>query len=136
MNSTQGMTTVYFDGLCRLCSSEINHYRKQPGAERLAFVDITSSGFDAANEGLDPVQVHRVMHVRSRDGQLHTKVSAFIEIWRNLPRYKRLAQIASRPAVTKLLAVGYEAFAFVRPYLPRKKDACAESPYCEAKSAS
>lgn len=127
---------VYFDGLCRVCSGEISHYKKQKGADRIAFVDICAPNFDAKAEGLDPLQVHKIMHVRRKDGTLATRVDAFIEIWRTLPRYRSIAWLASRPAVHVVLEFGYTIFAFIRPWLPRKKggSGCEESPYCETKN--
>lgn len=122
------LVTVYFDGLCRLCSREIDHYRRMRGAENLRFVDITDPRFDARAEGVDPQRVHQVMHVRDRDGQLRTGVDAFICIWGELPAMRHLVPIAQwRPASWALKGV-YSVFAKVRPLLPRKS--CEDSPYC------
>lgn len=122
--------TVYFDGLCRLCSAEINHYRKLKGSEKIRFVDITSTSFKAKAHGVDPYQVHKIMHVKRGD-KLFTKVDAFIEIWRELPKYNWAVPLAKNPLLRPFLNLGYEAFAVVRPYLPRKKADCEDSPYCE-----
>ncbi len=126
--------TVYFDGLCVLCSTEINHYRKSRGSERISFVDICAPGFDPKAHGLDPKAVHKVMHVRRADGTLATKVDAFITIWSTLPGYWILAKTARLGLVRFFLNIGYHFFVLVRPYLPRRKAdiyACAESPYCD-----
>ena len=136
MNQTTldpGRVTVYYDGLCPLCSREIEHYRVQEGSDKLAFVDITEPEFDAKQVGLDPLQVHQVMHVRRADGSLATKVDAFITIWNELPRYRVLASLARSKAVRPFLDIGYFGFSKIRPYLPRRKDRCKESPYCEMK---
>lgn len=121
--------TVYYDGLCHLCSREINHYRGMKGAEAFRFVDITGTGFDAAKEGVDPVLVHKTMHVRDREGLLHTGVDAFIAIWSELPALKFIVPVARLAPVHFMLSLGYAAFARVRPLLPRKS--CESSPYCE-----
>lgn len=123
-------TTVYFDGLCPLCSREIDHYRKARGSDHLRFIDITHAGFDAAKEGVDPVQVHQVMHVRDQNGKLATGVDAFIEIWKVLPGYNWAARLANRTVPRGLLTVGYYIFAKIRPYLPRKTADCSASPFC------
>ncbi len=122
---------VYFDGLCQLCSREIDHYKKQKGSETLEFIDITSPKFNAKIEGLDPFLVHKVMHVKRSDGTLATEVDAFIEIWKHLPKYNWAASLAQKPWVRPVLDIGYIGFAKVRPYLPRKKALCEDSPYCE-----
>lgn len=128
---------VYYDGLCRLCSREIDHYRKQIGADRIQFIDICRPDFDATKEGLDPFEVHKVMHVRRPDGSLATRVQAFIEIWQVLPKYQFLAKLAKKSPARQSLEVGYSIFAKLRPWLPRRKSQlnCEDSPYCEVTNA-
>jgi len=122
---------VYFDGLCHLCSREIDHYRKQAGSHEIQFVDITAPDFDAKNAGVDPVRVHKEMHVRRSNGSLAVGVDAFIAIWETLPRYHFAARLGKMAFPHALLTAGYHVFATVRPYLPRKKADCSASPYCE-----
>jgi predicted DCC family thiol-disulfide oxidoreductase YuxK len=126
---------VYFDGLCKVCSKEINHYKKQIGAERIEFVDICSPLFDAASDGLDPIKIHKEMHVRRQDGSVVTRVESFIEIWNVLPKYNWLSMVARRKPVRIALEIGYTGFTMVRPYLPRYANPadCQDSPYCEVK---
>jgi predicted DCC family thiol-disulfide oxidoreductase YuxK len=133
---SQQKLKVYYDGLCKVCSREIEHYRKQIGANGIEFIDICASGFDATKEGLDPVQVHKVMHVRRQDGSLAVKVDAFIEIWKTLPRYRFLLRVVNYPGVRTLLDLGYHAFSIIRPVLPRysAQADCQDSPYCEVKN--
>lgn len=123
--------TVFYDGLCVLCSREIDHYRKQQGAENILFSDITSPDFKAKDWGVDPFLVHKHMHARRSDGSLATHVDAFIEIWKVLPRYQWAARAASKGIIRPFLDAGYLLFAKVRPWLPRRKQLCADSPYCE-----
>lgn len=134
MLNNKPTTEVFYDGLCHLCSREIEHYKRQKGSEALDFIDITSPAFEARKYGLDPIQVHQVMHVRRSDGSLATRVDAFIEIWSALPRYKAVAKIARWKAIRPFLDLGYFGFAKVRPFLPKKsKLQCSESPYCDIK---
>ena len=137
MKSKQVKIKVYFDGLCKVCSIEIEHYQKQVGAENLDFINICSNHFDAVKEDVNPIDVHKIMHVRRADGSLAIKVDAFIEIWNALPKYKRLARLAEIRILRRALDAGYSFFTVVRPWLPRKKasDDCSESPYCEVKNA-
>jgi predicted DCC family thiol-disulfide oxidoreductase YuxK len=134
--NNQAEIKVYFDGLCKVCSKEIDHYKKQPGAQQIEFIDICSAQFDAGKEGLDPFQVHKVMHVKRKDGTLATRVDAFIEIWKVIPKYNWLARLANKKSVKMALEAGYSGFAAFRPFLPRKASPvdCQDSPYCEVKS--
>ncbi len=129
--STDAKLTVYFDGLCHLCSREIDHYRRQNGSDQLRFVDITLPEFDAQTENLDPKLVHKVMHVKTQNQELKTGVEAFIAIWDHLPKYQWLSKLAKTSALRPFLDLGYQGFAAVRPYLPRKTNNCEQSPYCE-----
>ncbi len=125
--------TVYYDGLCVLCSAEINHYRKKPESHKIHFFDITTPSFDPKKEGVDPFLVHKVMHAKNKDGQILTKMDSFIAIWKILPSYHWLYKISQNKFARTMMDAGYIAFATARPYLPRKKDSndCANSPYCE-----
>jgi predicted DCC family thiol-disulfide oxidoreductase YuxK len=124
---------IYFDGLCLACSAEMNHYRKLPGSEKFIFTDITDPSFIAADHGLDPKQVHKVMHVRDVNGQLQTGVDAFRAIWQVIPKYQFLYRYSENTIIRSLLNIGYNGFVIIRPFLPRKKADCASSPYCEVK---
>lgn len=123
--------SVYFDGLCPLCSREIAHYQGMRGSERIRFVDITSPSFDSVREGLDPAAIHRELHAKDADGRILTGVAAFILIWRQLPSMRWLVPVASFSPVNLALRGAYRAFAKLRPLLPRKS--CEASPYCEVR---
>lgn len=127
----QPRSEIFYDGLCIVCSSEINHYRQQRGSDNFDFVDITATGFSPEAHGLDPRKVHRVMHVRDSNGKLHEGVDAFRTIWSKLPRYQLLARLSKKPLIRSGLEIGYRLFVHVRPYLPRRKSDCSTSPYCE-----
>ena len=111
--------TVYFDGLCKVCSHEIAIYRRRDQASRVRWVDIMDPHFEAAAEGLDPVLVHQEMHARRSDGVLAVGVEAFVEIWKVIPGFAPLARLASQFWMKPVLRLGYHAFTRIRPYLPR-----------------
>ncbi|MFN8792525.1 MAG: thiol-disulfide oxidoreductase DCC family protein [Bdellovibrionales bacterium] len=127
-------TTVFYDGLCHLCSREINHYRRMKGSDHLDFVDITLADFQANVWGLEPHKVHQHLHVVDSQGRLHTGVAAFIAIWTELPGLRWLVPLASSKPLRWVLDVGYSIFAKIRPLLPRKS--CEASPYCPTKGTT
>lgn len=116
MSSKTSGLTVYFDGSCPLCRAEIDHYRKQIGAEKLRFLDVSQ-----ADQLLQPdLERHTAMsrfHVRRSDGQLISGAAAFVSIWRHLPRWRWAALIAELPGIMTLLEHGYRLFLPVRPAL-------------------
>ena len=118
--------TIYYDGLCHLCSREINHYRSNAGAAKVSFVDTTSVGFDPRKEGLDPREINKTMHVKRSDGKIFQGVEAFIEIWHVLTGYAWLAQLFSLPIVKYPAKLGYGIFSRIRPLLPRRSRASCD----------
>jgi predicted DCC family thiol-disulfide oxidoreductase YuxK len=130
-DKSQTKVTVYYDGLCQLCSREIAHYKKMRGADNIHFLDITNADFDAKREDLDPIKVHQTIHAKDQNGKIHLGVDAFLLIWSQLNAMKFLPPLASLWPIKKSLDGGYFVFAKLRPYLPRKS--CADSPYCEIK---
>ncbi len=119
---------VYYDGLCRLCSAEINHYKSMRGASKISFVDITGFEFDAKKEQLDPQKIHQEMHAKDMNGNLLIGVDAFILIWSQLPALAWLGKLAKIKFFNLILQGAYSGFVKIRPYLPRKS--CEESPFC------
>lgn len=110
--------TVYFDGSCPLCRAEIAHYGRQAGAENLCFVDVSADGPETGPD-LDRNSAMARFHVRRPDGSLVSGAEGFVEVWARLPRWRRLAALASRPAVLAGLEGAYRLFLPVRPYLSR-----------------
>lgn len=113
--------TVYYDGLCHLCTREINHQRNLVKDDSIAFVDITGGDFDAAAHGLDAKAVNRHMHVKLAGGEVKVGIDAFLATWSRLPYYRRLAAVIGLPGVKQLSELGYAAFARIRPLLPKRR---------------
>lgn len=113
--------TVYFDGACVLCSKEIDLYRKRDQKNAIVFVDISAQTFDPKKEGVDVTYVKKVFHVKTSDGQLLTRVDAFVAIWDAIGTFRPLSKAAKSRIFRPLFDLGYSAFSIARPYLPRKK---------------
>ncbi len=108
--------TVYFDGACPVCRTEIAHYQRQRGAEAIAWVDASSCDEAALGPGVDRAAALRRFHVREADGTLVSGAAAFVVIWRRLPAFGWLATLASSRPVLAVLEVGYGLFLRVRPW--------------------
>lgn len=128
---TESKIKVFYDGLCVVCSAEINHYKKMKGHEKIAFIDITGPEFNAVQENLDPVKIHKHLHAKDADGKVYIGVDTFILIWSHLPKLNWLARLAEKSFAKKVLEFNYALFVRIRPYLPRRS--CEQSPYCEIK---
>jgi predicted DCC family thiol-disulfide oxidoreductase YuxK len=121
--------TVYYDGLCPICSREMEFYRRLVRAGSVHFVDITDPAFDAPRHGLDAQRIHQVLHVKQED-TVHTGVTAFLALWGVVPGFRWLTRLARLPVVYSLLTAGYHTFAVVRRWLPRLRRADCVSSAC------
>lgn len=109
---------VYHDGSCPLCAREIAMYRRQTGAEHLAFVDAADEA-SLVGPGLDRGSALSRFHVRLPDGRLVSGAAGFVAVWRRLRGWRWLARLADLPGATALLEVGYRASLTIRPRLAR-----------------
>lgn len=118
--------TIYYDGLCQLCSREIDTFQALVTDGSLAYVDISLPEFDAAAHGVDPVLVNRHMHVRDEEtGRMLIGVDALLGMWVCVPGFRWLAWLSRLPVLRQISDVGYEVFAWVRPKLPKRaRDRC------------
>jgi predicted DCC family thiol-disulfide oxidoreductase YuxK len=123
--------TIFYDGLCQLCSREIDLFRRRVADGSLAYVDIADPRFDPAAHGVDPVRVHRHMHVRDEQtGRMLIGVDALVGMWECVPGFRWLARLARLPGLRQLSKLGYAVFAWVRPRLPKRKRATCDTGRC------
>jgi predicted DCC family thiol-disulfide oxidoreductase YuxK len=113
-DSTPAPLTVYFDGACPVCASEIAGYRRQPGAEACRWVDAAACADDELGPGLTRDRALGRFHVRRADGRLVDGVQGFAALWQVLPRTAWLGRIASFGPVPAMLEVAYRWFLIVR----------------------
>jgi predicted DCC family thiol-disulfide oxidoreductase YuxK len=113
----QPAATVYFDGSCPLCNAEIALYR-QGNPEALRFVDVSSPKVQVS-EDLDRHRAMTRFHVRKKDGSLVSGAAAFVEVWRQLPRWRWAARAAAMPGILMILELAYKLFLAARPSITR-----------------
>ncbi|AJI53288.1 hypothetical protein LA55_378 [Francisella philomiragia] len=88
------MIKVFYDGKCGLCSKEINHYKNIAPENIFEWIDITEISEESLNkENLDTLSCLKLFHVKDNEGNFHTGVDAFIIIWSQLNKWKKLATI-------------------------------------------
>lgn len=118
--------TVYFDGSCALCSTEIRYYSARAG-EALRFVDVADHAVTPEPDLPREAALKR-LHVRRPDGTLLSGAQAFIAIWSQVPGWRWLARLARLPGVAWCLERAYRAFLPVRPALSRLARALGAKP--------
>jgi 3-demethoxyubiquinol 3-hydroxylase len=117
--SQQGALTVFYDGACPLCRREIDLYRKQSGADALAFVDVTAAAPDALPPATARAQLLSRLHVADPDGRLIVGAAAFFALWQRLPAWHWLGRLGRVRPVLWLADAAYSGFLHLRPGLQR-----------------
>lgn len=115
LDSAPGKLSVYFDGGCPVCRAEISSYQSGPGGDGICWLDVTKVSADELGPGLVPEAAIARFHVRRPDGELVSGAAAFVEVWKQLPRWRWLATMAQFPGAIGLMEYAYRLFLKVRP---------------------
>ena len=89
--SQSPLVTVYYDGICKMCSKEINYYKKIAPPKCLRWVDIARNGNALENYNVSQQEALLYLHVKDASGKLHIGVDAFKVIWSHLPNWRWLS---------------------------------------------
>ncbi|HUX22542.1 MAG TPA: DUF393 domain-containing protein [Spirochaetia bacterium] len=108
--------TVYFDGSCPLCRSEMSYYEAQDVAGAICFSDIADLSQSVPRD-LSRQQAKSRLHVRKQNGDLVAGAAAFVSVWQALPNWAWAARIAALPGITPSLEIAYRLFLPVRPVI-------------------
>jgi DCC1-like thiol-disulfide oxidoreductase len=98
---------------------EMMYYRRKH-PDIFDMIDISDPSFDASKYNLTKQAVDKHLHLITAQGDLKIGVDAFIHIWSSLEGYQLLSKVVSFKPFYKIAKVGYEGFAFLRPWLPKK----------------
>lgn len=109
-----GKATVFFDGGCPLCRTEIQAYQQARGGEQLSWVDASVCPAEDLGQGLSRSDALARLHVRQADGSLVSGASAFMAIWAALPRWRWLALLARIPGALTGMDACYGVFLKLR----------------------
>jgi predicted DCC family thiol-disulfide oxidoreductase YuxK len=122
--STPYPLTVFYDGACGVCSTEICFYRSIAD-QRIQFVDIAADNFNAGQYGKTLGEFQEKLHVMDAKGQFFTGVEAFRRLWEGLPSpfYPLLAGFVGLPGIHMAACACYAVFARFRHLLPSSKTA-------------
>ena len=108
------MISVFYDDKCRLCSREINFYKKISQKNDFKWLGISTSSKDLNSSNVKQVDSLMYLHVKDCKGNFHVGVDAFILIWRNLPYFKYINYVISLPGIYQLANFIYDKFAKYR----------------------
>jgi predicted DCC family thiol-disulfide oxidoreductase YuxK len=124
---------IFYDGSCRVCSREMEHYRRRCPPGSLAFIDVSASEFDPSLYGKTQADFMGRLHVRTPEGEFLVAIEAFRAIWSVFPDgsfYRWLGWFVGLPGINLLARGGYALFARYRHLLPQKRATCADDESC------
>ena len=121
--------TVFYDGACVVCSTEIEQYRRKDHAGRLVLVDISAPGFKPEPYSIDLQAFMYELHAIDQTGTVYTGIEAFRAIWQAFPAstlFGILGTVINLPVINPLARLCYRGFARIRGYLPKKSGGCGD----------
>jgi len=110
--------TIYYDGLCPLCQTEILFLKSRNNRHLLNFVDLQEPSFDASLHQVSCAEAMAKIHGRLASGELLTGVAVFAEAYRRTG-FTVLAWLLSHRWVRLFLDPVYLIFARHRHAISR-----------------
>ena len=106
----------YFNDSCKICRTEINHYKKIN--KTIHWIDVISDKKALIDTNLSKKDLVRRLHI-IKNNRVFKGLDAFLIVWGEIPRYKILAKFASIPGIYHLGWLIYEFFALILFYKNR-----------------
>ena len=109
MNRLAEKITVFYDGACRVCVRDRRWYEKLEGQTEASveWLDITGRDEQLREQGIDPNQALRELHVKDSQGQVHREMAAYILLMARVPLLKPIAWLIGLPVIRPTLAWFY-----------------------------
>lgn len=107
--------TVFYDGKCPYCRTEIKWYQLLDKKKKIHWIDITDNTANLSMHNINYDKAMSELHVIGDDGQRYVGVEGFFAIWSKLPFYRVIASLFKRlPFVVYFLDKVYKKFAVWR----------------------
>jgi len=111
--------TLYYDGQCPLCVAEVAFLQSRNATGKLAFVDITQTGFAQADHDISCEAAMAQIHGRTADGHVLVGVPVFAAAYK-LAKLPVIAWLLSRRWLMPVLQPAYILFAKHRQAISRR----------------
>ena len=109
--SQSPLVTVYYDGICKMCSKEISYYKKIAPPRCFEWVDIARNGNALKSYNVSQQDALLYIHVKDASGKLHIGVDAFRLIWSLLPNWRWLSILLKFSPIHYVAEKLYKMFA-------------------------
>ena len=106
---------MYHDGECPLCKFEVKTMQKLDVANAIHWVNITKDKAALKKVGISYEDAMARVHVQDENQNMLTGVEGFIQVWKRLPYYRRLAWVITHvPFLLTMAEFFYSWFAKYR----------------------
>ena len=119
MFACQPELTVYYDGLCPVCSREVASYQRLKLASHIAWLDLAGSAEVLAAEPFTLEQALQLLHVKDAEGKLHVGLAAHMLLWAHLPGFKWLSALLRKSSLSQ--SICNQAYLFFTRHRPGLK---------------
>jgi predicted DCC family thiol-disulfide oxidoreductase YuxK len=115
--------SCFHDGECPLCNIEIDLMKKLDHQRNIEWIDISKDKQALKEAGITYEQAMAKIYVLDQEKKImHSGVHGFLEVWKQLPYYRRVAAIVEHvPLALPILNFFYVIFARYRLALTGKK---------------
>jgi uncharacterized protein len=113
LQSVANTPSVYYNGACSVCRTEMSHYARRCATAAVAvrFIDSSLRDDDLAEFGLRREHLERRVYLKSTNGQILSGVAALTRLWALTPGYRWLSRFVSLPFVRSLAEMLYDHIA-------------------------
>ncbi len=102
---------VFYNKSCNICKTEINHYKKHCN-NKIFWINVVNNKQALESTSKTYPELLRRLHV-SKNGKIISGTGAFLEIWRNIPRYRIFYLIFKFKIFFMILNFFYEIAAYL-----------------------
>jgi predicted DCC family thiol-disulfide oxidoreductase YuxK len=102
--------TIFYDGGCPLCASEMRHLHRLDSARKITFEDIYAANFSLRFPMIDQQEADRILHGQLANGQLIFGLDVTYQAW-VLVGKRRWVAILRWPIIKPIADVTYLFFA-------------------------
>ena len=107
------MLTIFYDGFCPLCLSEMRELKTLDTQQQLNLENIHADDFSERYPHIDPIEADRILHGQLANGQVIQGLEVTCMAWKLVGKHKWM-QALRWPVIRIFADLGYKFFAKYR----------------------
>ena len=107
------MLTIFYDGFCPLCASEMSQLHRLDTQNKLVLENIHDTHFKTRFPNIDPIEADKILHGQLPDGKIIKGLEVTCLAWKLVEKHKWI-QILRWPVIRVFADFSYLFFARYR----------------------